>query len=137
LYARSHSTNGEDVDVAPHPRREAAREPEERGVGILGRALAPDVGIDPESVRPVGLDGDGEEPLSLDEQAREARSLIIELRGPVRGFAEEDHAGVPDELEECLVRLGARQRMQEGLDGCHEGAQVLPTLFSSLRAIWR
>ncbi len=59
-------------------------------------------------VRPVGLDGDDPEAVRADQLARQARPQGVELRGAMRGLADEDEPRVPDALEE-RAEVGVRE----------------------------
>src|SRR4029453_1757926 len=49
-----------------------------------------------------------------DEATRDARALAVELRRAVRGLAEQDEAGVADQVEQRVVLRGvARERQGE------------------------
>jgi hypothetical protein len=106
-----------DDRVPPHP----AREVSETRQGLLGRgdaSPAPDVAVDPLGVRPVGLDGDGREVALLDETAGDLGALAVELLGAVGAVADQDVAGVADQVEQwVVVARHAGQRGRGGADG--------------------
>ena len=106
------------------------------------------VAVDPGGVRPIGLHRDRPEAPVSDELARDAGPHPVELRGAMGGFPEQDHAGVPDPIEQRaeLDGLDVFQRFH-GLpkEGCDRhfaapraddsrcGSPILPPLRANER----
>ena len=80
---------------------------------MLPRRLAAHVAIDDCGVGPVGLDGDHGKAAAQDELLRDPRAHPVELRGAVRGLAEQDDLRVADPFEQAVERciLDARDRL--------------------------
>ena len=113
----------EDVGVAPHPGRES---PESRqgvdGLGIV--AAAADEAVDAIGVGPVGLDGHGVEALLADQPLGDLRTLAIKLVRAVRRLADQDEAGVADQLQEGIIVVGrTRSRCTAVTHGLRRGGR--------------
>src|SRR6266850_404006 len=100
----------EHVRVAPHPGGEPL-ETGERGIGIPVFAFAADEAVHAVRVGPVGFDRDGVEPFLDDQPLGDASPLLVELVGAMRCLAEKDQAGVSNGVDQRVVRIRIRQRM--------------------------
>ena len=99
----------EHLRVAPHPCREPAESPQ-RLLGVAVRAAPGHVAPDAGGVGPVALDRHTREPLLHDQPSRYPGPFAVELVGAVAGLAEQDHAGVADQLQQhIMLSRAARQ----------------------------
>jgi hypothetical protein len=101
----------EHLEVAPHPRREAVGEPEERSIGVGVAPAPPDERVDAQCIGPVGLDDDGIEASLGDEPLGDPCAIAIDLAAAMRRLAQEHEARVADGAEERIpLALSAVER---------------------------
>jgi hypothetical protein len=98
--------------IAPHP----AREPHEVGERVVRGQVGP-VAAHPSAgarrVRPIRLQRHDAEAARGDERLGDVRARMIELVRPVRGLADQHHAGIADQIEDLTdaARRIERDRM--------------------------
>jgi hypothetical protein len=99
----------QDVDVSPHPDREAT----ELAECLHCRAPFPTAheAVHAIGIGPVGLHCDRVEAALLDEEAGNPGSLAVELVRPVGSLPEEHHARIADPIQERRVVISAPNQL--------------------------